>query len=319
MKLKQYLAKGKEVPPTGPTSEETDWMLVDRFIVSSGKLWIGDPGMAWAECRLGDGCTLKVPKGTYVVEAKARKFGHARLVTRLRTYLQGTKGLKLGKAIGEAGTDTAQMGVADPKLIAQALADAFGNDEDGILEALESAFDDDCGAYRPKAKATGCVVYVPSGFGDGGGPVWRLQASRQTVGVETEFISPEVAVGDSTNEGHSEKPCDIVVTNPSHLGNAKVWSLKGGDEFEAAIGENLGPGRNVEISAWTDSVPVEVRVRQGARAIIQPWEHMQKPKRTPSGSRCLTKKVSLPKAGNYAVDFRVNDKLLSPLEFKLLK
>ena len=44
MKLQAYLAKGKQSRPKGPTGNEADWMLVDRVVISSGKMWIGDPG-----------------------------------------------------------------------------------------------------------------------------------------------------------------------------------------------------------------------------------------------------------------------------------
>ena len=193
MKLEAYLAKGKEAPPKGPTGKETDWMLVDRLMISSGKMWIGDPGFSWAECREDGGCMLKLANGTYLVEAKAQEFGAPRLVTRMRAYLDGAENLKLGKEIGEAGTDSGQIGVCDPKLLMEAFAAAFDNDEDQVLESLESAFDDACGVYRPKPKAGGCIVYVPSGFGDGGSAVFELRAGGRTVGLETEFIATDKA------------------------------------------------------------------------------------------------------------------------------
>lgn len=189
MKLKTYLAKGKATRPKGATSKESNWMLVDRFVVSSGRVWVGDPMFSWAECREGNGCIIRLPKGTYVVEAKGQEYGGPRLVTRLRVYLDGNEDPKLGKEIGEAGTDSAQIGVCDPKLIMEAFAAAYDNDENRILDSLETTFDDLCGVYRPKPKTDGCVVYVPSGFGDGGGPVCELRVGRRRVGIETEFIS----------------------------------------------------------------------------------------------------------------------------------
>jgi hypothetical protein len=95
MKLKGYLAKGKEAPPKDPTSEETNWMLVDRLVVSTGRMWIGDPGFSRAECRDYDGGTLKLSNGTYLVEAKAQEFDGPRLVTRMRAYFDGNVGKRL--------------------------------------------------------------------------------------------------------------------------------------------------------------------------------------------------------------------------------
>lgn len=191
MKLKSYLAKGKEAPPGSPTGRETDWMLVDRLRISSGTMWIGDPGFSWAECRDGSGCTLKLPEGTYRVEAKAQEYDGPRLVTRMRAYLDESDNPKPGKKIGDAGTDSGQIGVCDPKLLMAAFAAAFDNDEDEVLESLESAFDDGCGVYYPKPNAAGCLVYVPSGFGDGGNAVFELRSGGRTVGLETEFIATD--------------------------------------------------------------------------------------------------------------------------------
>lgn len=193
MKLKDYLKQGKQAPPKKQSSTETDWLFVERLTVSSGKLWIGDPEFSWAECREKEGCMLTVPNGTYVVEARGQEFGGPRLVTRLRVVLDGTPEAKLGKEFGEAGTDSGQLGVCDPKLFLAALTAACKGDEERILAALESAFDSECGVYRPQRAGAGCLVYVPSGFGDGGGPVWRLCQGRQTVGLETVFIPQDEA------------------------------------------------------------------------------------------------------------------------------
>jgi hypothetical protein len=163
-------------------------MLVDRFTISSGRLWIGDPEFSWAECRDGEGCILAVPNGTYAVEAKGREFGGPRLATRMRVYLDGSPDLKTGKVVGEVGTDSGQIGVGDPALFLEAITARIKDDEGQFLDALESAFATECGVYRPKAKVLGCIVYVPAGLGDGGGPVWSLRAGRRMVGVETEFI-----------------------------------------------------------------------------------------------------------------------------------
>ena len=109
----------------------------------------------------------------------------------MRAYLDGSEALKLGKEIGTAGTDSGQIGVCDPKLLLAAFATAFDNNEDQIFNSLASGFDDCCGVYRPKVGTAGCVVYVPSGFGDGGGPVVELRAGRRTVGLTTNFIAAD--------------------------------------------------------------------------------------------------------------------------------
>lgn len=194
MKLKTYLSKGNnKYPKSGTVGKETEWMVVDRLTVRSGVLWIGDPEFAWAEINPGDGCKVNLPSGSYVVEAKGMDFGGPRLVSRMRACLEGSENLKTGKEVGEAGTDTGQMGVADPALLKTALGQAFGDNEGAILEALEDSFDDKCGTYRPKRGADGCIIFLPSGFGDGGGPVRELKSGRRRVGIETEFMTSNEA------------------------------------------------------------------------------------------------------------------------------
>jgi hypothetical protein len=189
MRLKTYLSKGnEEEPKSGTVGKESKWMLVGRLNVKSGILWIGDPEFAWAELDSGDGCEVKVPPGKYVVEAKGIDFDGARFVAAMRAYLDDSENLKTGKEIGEAGTDTGQIGVADPNLLKAAWEKAFGGDEDKILEALEDGFDEECGIHYPKPRTDGCIVYVPSGFGDGGGPVCEIKSGRKRVGIEASFI-----------------------------------------------------------------------------------------------------------------------------------
>jgi hypothetical protein len=67
-------------PAEGAIGVETDWLHLSEVRVTSGGIWVGDPGAR----NLADGCVVGVPEGTYKVEAKGIDFdGHHR-VARLR-------------------------------------------------------------------------------------------------------------------------------------------------------------------------------------------------------------------------------------------
>ena len=65
---------------------------------------------------------------------------------------------------------------------------AFGDDVDAALEALEENVDTDVGVFEPQPGGDGRLVFMPSGLGDGGGPVLKLLSDGQCVGIEHEFI-----------------------------------------------------------------------------------------------------------------------------------
>jgi len=107
MNLKDYLSK-KAKPPKGKT---TDWLRFYAIEVTTGSLWAGDPHLANAD----DGCVVKVPPGRYAVEGIGLTLGRDRLVSRLRVRLESVKNPKLGKELGDTGTDSAMIGVCDIK------------------------------------------------------------------------------------------------------------------------------------------------------------------------------------------------------------
>src|SRR5713226_8482343 len=105
MNLKAYLSK-KSKAPRGKTK---DWLPFCTLDVTTGALWAGDPHLANAE----DGYAVKVPRGKYVVEGIGLRFGRDRVVSRLRVRLESAPNAKVGKEVGDTGTDSAMIGVCD--------------------------------------------------------------------------------------------------------------------------------------------------------------------------------------------------------------
>lgn len=195
MSLKRFLALSWGFPPAeGAVGVETDWLAVAKLRVTSGRIWIGDPQFAWAEANGSTGCIVELPAGDYIVEAKGISYGRprflrgSRFVSRVRFRRESEQQLKLGNAVGDAGTDSGQIGIADPIALKSSFDAKCGDDVDRALNLLEKGIKSRIGVFRPARGRDGCLVYLPSGFGDGGGPVHRLLGGRECVGLEHELI-----------------------------------------------------------------------------------------------------------------------------------
>ena len=195
MTLRSFLAMSwGRLPAEDAVGVETDWLAVARLRVKSGAIWIGDPQFAWAEANEDSGCVVAVAAGDYAVEAKGIAFGRAqflrasRFVSRVRVRKQGVAQPTTGDVVGEAGTDSGQIGIADPAALKSSFDAACGNDVDRALDMLKKGISSRIGVFDPKRGSDGRLVYLPSGFGDGGGPVVRLLDARECIGLEHEFI-----------------------------------------------------------------------------------------------------------------------------------
>ncbi len=195
MSLKRFLALSwGSLPKEGAVGIETDWLHVASFRVVSGNVWIGDPQFSWAEANGGDGCVIAVPPGRYVVEAKGIAFGSlrflriSRFVSRVRVRAEAAQPLRSDEIVGEAETDSGQIGIADPIALKSSFDAVCGKDVDRALDMLEKRINARIGVFKPSRGHDGRLIYLPSGFGDGGGPVVRLLDGEQCVGLEHEFI-----------------------------------------------------------------------------------------------------------------------------------
>jgi hypothetical protein len=163
MDLETYIGDNEfGLQPPAERGVETDWLPLLELDVPSGRLWMGDPCMLHAE----DGCCIDVPPGRYAVEAKCLDFGGDKFISRLRAYPCGTA-VSVGDEVGETGTDSAAIGVAD---IVEAEAALAGQGDD-VYERLDEQVSGRCGIVRLDQGVD--VPYVNSGIGDGSGPPLR--------------------------------------------------------------------------------------------------------------------------------------------------
>ncbi len=107
----------------------------------------------------------------------------------MRVYRQGSERITVGSSFGNAGTDSASIGIADQKAIKASLDATFGHDIDAMLKLIEVHWTTSVGVIDPEPSGDGRLVYMQSGFGDCGGPVLRLLSDDQPVGLEFEFIN----------------------------------------------------------------------------------------------------------------------------------
>jgi hypothetical protein len=188
VKLADYLEKNKRGdPPVGTVGVESDWLEVGTFEVTKGSLWAGDPYV----CNAEGGCVVKIPTGSYRVQAKGMDFAGRKLVSRMRVVHEAAGDPALGKEIGETGTDTAKIAVCD----ISALDAAIGGDNERFQELITEHDFKDCGIVEFKMKKPVSMPYVTTGS-DGGWPVFELRAGRRRVGIELEFMPPGFAFKD---------------------------------------------------------------------------------------------------------------------------
>lgn len=177
MHLKEYLAqKGK-----APKEKTKDWLPLCTLEVKSGKLWAGDPYLPNAD----DGCVVKVPRGTYVVEGIGMPFGRDRVVSRLRVRVETAKNLKLGKELGETGTDSAMIGVCDINAFEAAYQREGGADR--VQAAIDSLGAEDFGVLRVPEFPDAIMPFVPTGS-DGNGLILAVMSEGKRVGIELPFM-----------------------------------------------------------------------------------------------------------------------------------
>jgi hypothetical protein len=179
-----------EWPGHGVAGRDLGWFPLARLPLPSGRLWVGDPDFSWAELRSDDGFRAQLVAGDYDVSASVTAFGQANLVSGLRVCRTGIGDAKLGGDIGEVGTDSAAIGVGDAREVWNAFCAGFGDDTDAPVLFLERFEHRRCGLILPGGDSGAAIVYVNSGFGDGGSQARELLVDGARVGVEIQFIEP---------------------------------------------------------------------------------------------------------------------------------
>lgn len=164
------------------------WCRLCELTLDSGELWIGDPQMSWAESRGHCGCIVRLPAGKYRVSVALVTFGQGFFTSRLRVCQKGIRKATVGKEIGQAGTDSAQIGVCDIRAIKRAYEIAFPDSDDGVFEFFDEYLNPRAGILQPIGLRGARLPFVNSGLGDGMGPVLELRSGPKRIGVDAEFI-----------------------------------------------------------------------------------------------------------------------------------
>ena len=166
-----------------PSSERTEWLELCTVEVTSGRLWIGDPLLANEE----DGCVATVPAGRYTVEGIGFLSDRTRTVYSVRARLKSAASFQVGAQVGETGTDCGMVGICDIGAFDAACKD--GAEVQDELEEKTSRAGFGCITFR---KYRGAVMaFVPSGDGDGCGPVRALLESGTRIGIQHNFYGDE--------------------------------------------------------------------------------------------------------------------------------
>lgn len=194
MTLKKRFARQKgDFPRRGVAGQEGEWLAIGKLDAPKGTLCAVDVTLFNED----DGFVVKAPPGKYVVEGKVMDFnGHLR-VSRVRAYLDGTTP-RLGKEVGETGTDSAMIAICDIKH-----CDAGMTDEDNEVFA-EKLFDvevdgGDVKTVKIGKKKTITFAVCETGLGDGGYPVFSLVDGKRTVGLEVEFLPGDFVMEDDVS------------------------------------------------------------------------------------------------------------------------
>lgn len=313
MNLKDYLTKRGTVPKGGGAQ----WLPLCTLDVTTGALWAGDPHLANAD----DGHVTKVPPGRYVVEGMARAQGRDRVVSRLRVRLASEKNPTVGKELGDAGTDSAMIGVCDIKAFDKACGRDAG---EAVQEAIEAQTGAGCGVIRLRKFPGTVMPFVPTGS-DGGGPVLALMSGRKRVGIELSFVDEE-SDDERDRDGkaiHEKKPLDEV----GRQKRTAVLMKDDRDDYikrvmadgtEAAFWIGGEPAAGHEFSLWSSAKggPIEYRIRRGAKAAPKQWSPMKQPKKQRLGNHPASAFETLG-PGKYEIDFRVGQEIYSALKLDL--
>ncbi len=166
-----------------PFGERTGWLELCTIEVTSGKLWIGDPLLANEE----DGCVATVPRGTYTVEGIGCFSDGARTVYSVRARLRSAAAVQVGGEIGETGTDCAMIGICDIGAFDAACKDAADVQDELEAKTWRAGF----GRIALKKYRGAVMAFVPSGDGDGCGPVRELLESGKCIGLQHDFYAEE--------------------------------------------------------------------------------------------------------------------------------
>jgi hypothetical protein len=168
---------------SNPRGKESDWRDFCDFKLYSGRVRIVDPSFVVDE----GGCIMDLAPGMYSLQTKTMVYDGDERVSRLRAVQSGISAT-LGAQIGEAGCDTARIGICDEEVFSRACEELGDDVEETLLTAPNDVEGDLWGVVVLNRTLGAVMPFVDSGFGDGTYPVRELVAEGRRVGFEIVFI-----------------------------------------------------------------------------------------------------------------------------------
>jgi hypothetical protein len=162
--------------------ERATWCSVGQLDVASGGIDIADLGAFPGD----DSLRLRIPNGTYLIEARLIDFNGSLCISRVRVRpLKGT--VVRGRKRGQVSVDFGSIAIADFARIRCQLDDY---DQDDLSEyARECDHAGSCQKYHLRiAGHTIHFIISKAGLGDGSYPVFSLLSRGRPAGLEVEFI-----------------------------------------------------------------------------------------------------------------------------------
>jgi hypothetical protein len=162
--------------------ERPTWYEIGKVTVNSGSLCIVDLGTIPSG---DDGVRIKVPNGSYLIEARLIDFDGSFCLFRARARLVGSTPT-LGARAGEVGVDFACVAIGD----FDAIEAGINDDDRSELSNLSLDLMETVGEVVRHACSTKSIRFAvcKSGVGDGTYTVFQLRSGRKIVGLEAEFL-----------------------------------------------------------------------------------------------------------------------------------
>jgi hypothetical protein len=182
MHIEEYLAQPIS-DKSHTTGIESPWLDIETINLLSGQFSIGDTtyfpgGQIFCDC----------PPGTYEVQTKMMDYGNDHRFGRLRAILRDQPSTM--ELLGDISVDFANVGICDYPLFLAA-TQPLAQDEELFFSLYANKLNAAYGRIVLPADPRVAMIFVTSGWGDGGYSVYRLVAEQQTIGVEVEFIAPD--------------------------------------------------------------------------------------------------------------------------------
>jgi hypothetical protein len=175
-----WLSPMNEPLRSGGRGIESDWLLVSRMDLHSGKVWIGPEG---APIRSENGLELDVPNGQMIIEARMMVYGNRKFISRSRIKREDAF-VGVSTVAGEVDVPNGWVTIAVP--FGWLNADSFREATKTAIEQTNKPFASVLDTSQPNRH----LILLRTGFGPGKYKVYRLRSSLGWAGYEMEFIAP---------------------------------------------------------------------------------------------------------------------------------